>query len=310
MMRELILAVVFASSCGAPAAGVAAETWGTITILEGDALIYRGMGRLHASEGVRLAAGDIVETAPATFAQVELADQSIVQFGPTARVMINGQVSRQKAERWLYVMDGWVKLTGAKRDAASGPGFDLRTPQFEMPANSAVVVLRYKAGEVNLFVERGDARIAERQPSGSPIGVTLKGGDFYRRKGTTRGVVNPGSMQAFIDDMPRFFRDSLPPRIDRYRDRPVSPTEASDFAYADVERWLKAEPAVRRPLMQRWRSKAKEPAFRAALVANLTSHPEWDPILFPEKYRPKEPPARAALAAARSASAAASAAAR
>ena len=40
----------------------------------------------------------------------------------------------------------------------------------------------------------------------------------------------------------------------------------------------------------------------------MNAHPEWDPILFPEKYRPKDParPAasRAASAAASSASAA------
>jgi hypothetical protein len=36
--------------------------------------------------------------------------------------------------------------------------------------------------------------------------------------------------------------------------------------------------------------KARDPAFRSALIANLRSHPEWDPILFPEKYKPKPPP--------------------
>jgi hypothetical protein len=37
-------------------------------------------------------------------------------------------------------------------------------------------------------------------------------------------------------------------------------------------------------------------AFRSALVANLRSHPEWDPILFPEKYKPKPPPEPPAVA--------------
>jgi hypothetical protein len=67
----------------------------------------------------------------------------------------------------------------------------------------------------------------------------------------------------------------------------VAPKAAPDFSYADVEPWLKAEPALRKPLVQRWRAKAREPAFRAALVSNLKAHPEWDPILFPEKYLPK-----------------------
>ena len=296
MLRALILAAAMAASCSA----MAADAAGTITILEGDALIYRGTERLQAVEGVRLNLGDIVETAENTFAQLELTDQSVAQFGPTTRVMINGSTQRQKPERWLYIMDGWAKVSGTKRDAAAGPGFDVRAPLFEMPANPSVVVLRASPTELSLFVERGDARIAERQASGAPIAVPLKTGDFYRRKAPARGAVNPGSMQAFLGEMPRFFRDSLPLRIDRFRDRPVPARQAPDFAYADVETWLKAEPSVRRPLMQRWRSKAKEPAFRAALVANLSAHPEWDPILFPEKYRPKDPPGtRPALAAGR-----------
>jgi hypothetical protein len=60
-------------------------------------------------------------------------------------------------------------------------------------------------------------------------------------------------------------------------------------SYADVEAWLKAPPDIRRPLVARFRPRASDPAFRAGLVANLKFHPEWDPILFPEKYKPKEP---------------------
>lgn len=287
MLRGLILAAALA----APWSVGAADALGTVTILEGEAMIYRGTERLYAAEGVRLALGDIVQTMPATFAQIELADRSVAQFGPGTRVMIDGSAPRQKPpRRWLYLMDGWAKLAGAKRDASAGPGFELRAPLFELPANAAVLVLRTSPAEVTLFVERGDVRLAERQARGAPIPVGLKGGDYYRRKASARGAVNPGGMQPFLNDMPRYFRDSLPLRADRYRDRDVRAREAPDFGYADVEIWLKAESSVRRPLMRRWRSKARDSAFRSALVSNLSSHPEWDPILFPEKYRPKDPP--------------------
>jgi hypothetical protein len=187
-------------------------------------------------------------------------------------------------------MDGWVKLTGAKREAAAAPGFDLRSPLVEIPAGTGVIVLRGSPSEVSLFVEKGDARVAERQ-QGGPLVVLLKAGDFYRRKAGTRGSVSPSPAPNFVTDMPKFFRDSIPLRFERYRDRPVLPKDAPDFVYADVEHWLKAESSVRRPLMQRWRGKARETAFRNSLVANLSAHPEWDPILFPEKYKPKDPPA-------------------
>jgi hypothetical protein len=244
---------------------------------------------VHAAEGVRLLGGDIVETAADTFVQVEAADGTVLQLGPSTHVLAQATTVRGKSERWLYLMGGWVKLASARRDGAAGPGFALRAPSFEIPPNAAVLVLQSTPAETQLFVEVGEARIGERA-KGAPVEVNLRSGSFYQRKPPARGAVNAGVPPAFVGAMPRAFRDSLPPRLERFRDRRVPPREATPFAYADVEAWLKAEPSVRRPLMPRWRPKLGEPAFRAALVANLASHPEWDPILFPEKYKPKDPP--------------------
>src|SRR5439155_7203044 len=110
IMRGLFLAAaIIAASCHA---APAADPSGTITILEGDALVYRGMGRLYAAEGVRLAAGDIVETAASTFMQLELPDQTVAQFGPLTRVMLGSAAARGKSpERWLYLLEGWAKLS-------------------------------------------------------------------------------------------------------------------------------------------------------------------------------------------------------
>lgn len=142
-----------------------------------------------------------------------------------------------------------------------------------------------------MFVERGDVRIAERQSTTASTPVSLKANDFYRRKSGARGIVEGSPAQAFLGEMPRPFRDSLPSRIAKYEDNEVKPREGPDFAYADVELWLKGEPNLRRQFVSRWRGKAaRDSAFRAALVKNLSSHFEWDPILFPEKYLPKDPP--------------------
>jgi hypothetical protein len=284
-MRVWLLAVALAMPCLASAA----DALGTITILEGQALIYRGSGRVSAAEGVRLVAGDIIETAASTFAQVELADRSVIQFGPATRLMLDAAAARQKPEHSMYLLDGWLKMLSAKRDSAAGPGFDLRAPTFEVPAGVGVAVLQASAAELKLFVESGELRLAERQKTGTPVVVNLRAGDFYQRKPPARSNVASGVPPAFATAIPRSFRDTLPTRIDKFAQRAVVPRDAPAFSYADVEDWLKAEPAVRRPLMQRWRAKAHDAPFRAALIANLSSHPEWDPILFPEKYRPKEP---------------------
>lgn len=288
-MRAWLLALAIALPCAAAMAQAPAPELGAITILEGPALIYRGSGRVHAAEGVRVLGGDIVETAADTFVQVEAADGTVLQLGPSTRVLAQAAPARGKGGRSMYLMGGWVKLASAKRDSAAGPGFELRAPSFEIPPNAAVLVLQSTPTETQLFVEAGETRIAERA-QGASAEVGLRSGSFYQRKPPARGAVNAGVPAAFVGAMPRAFRDSLPPRLERFRDRRVPPREATPFAYADVEAWLKAEPSVRRPLMPRWRPKLGDPAFRAALVANLSSHPEWDPILFPEKYKPKDPP--------------------
>ena len=299
MLRRLVLAVAVL----APWCAWAADVSGTITILEGDAFIYRGASRLYANEGVRLESGDIVETAASGFMQVELTDQSVIQFGAATRAMMNASAGRQKPERWFFIMNGWCKVTGSKAAAADGSGFEVRTRLFTMPANAGIVVFVQTPAEATLFVERGDVKLVEDQMTGNSTSVSLKSGDYYRRKASARGAVNPGSNEAFAAGMPRVFRDSLPLRLDRFHNQDVQPKEAPDFVYADVEPWLNAEPWLRRPFVQRWRAKARNPAFRTALVAGLASHPEWDPILFPDKYKKKEKPAVHAVRAPGAASA-------
>lgn len=292
MLREFILAAVVCL----PLCARAADTDGTITILDGEAFIYRGASRLFAVEGARLEGGDIVETRAASFMQVEIPDLSVIQFGPATQAMFSGSSggARQKAENWLFVMNGWCKVVGAKPRSDGRPGLEVRTRAFEMPAIPGVVVFDEQAADVTLFVERGEIKLSERQASGGPAAVSLKAGDYYRRAPGARGTVNSGSNQGFVGSMPRAFRDSLPLRLDRFRDQGIRLRDAPDFAYADVEAWLNAEPWLRRPFVQRWRVKAKDPVFRKALISSLSSHPEWDPVLFPEKYVNKELARRAA----------------
>jgi hypothetical protein len=283
LYRLILIAIIWA-----PVTAWASDTYGTVTILEGEAFIYRGAARLSAVEGVRLESGDLLETAAAGFMQIERPDLSVVQFGPVTRAMVSGPTGHQKPDYNLFVLTGWCKLIGPKSDAAPDAVVDLRTPQFDLPPNTGTVVFQQSPADVTLFVERGSVKLAERQASGGSLAVPLKSGDYYARKAGLRGAVNPGSTQAFLGSMPRGFRDSLPLRIDRFRTQDVRPKDAPDFVYADVEPWLKAEPTLRKPLVQRWRVKARNPAFRAALIANLRAHPEWDPILFPEKYVKKD----------------------
>lgn len=288
VFRSLLVAATIAAASWSAGA---ADAPGTITILEGEAQIFRGTSRYVAAEGVRLAFGDIVETGDNTFIQIELGDQSTVQLGGISRLMINGGPGRAKPERWIYFMNGWGKVSGMKRDPKADAPYEIRAPLFELAPGPGVSVFQATPSDVRLFVERGEVRLSERQRTGAPAALTLKQGDTYTRKASGRGTVVQDPSPEFLAKVPKNFRDTLPSRMDRFRDRDVKPKEAPDFGYADVELWLKAEPSIRRPFVQRWKAKAfKDPAFKAGIVANMSSHMEWDPVLFPEKYLPKEPP--------------------
>jgi len=264
VFRSIVLAAMLA----AVPWGVRAEVPGTITILEGEAQIFRGAARYVAAEGVRLGLGDIVETGDNAFIQIELGDQSVLQLGGISRVMINGGPGKTKPERWLYLMNGWAKMSGVKRDPKAEAPFELRAPLFEVAPNPAILVMLATPIDVQVFVERGEVRLGERQRTGPSTGVALKSGDTYRRKASSRGAVTQEPTPEFLAKMPKYFRDTLPSRMERFRDLDVKPKEAPDFGYADVELWLKAEPSIRRPFVQRWKAKAfKDPAFKAAIVA-------------------------------------------
>jgi hypothetical protein len=292
MLRGFSLGVLWWALAGV----CAAQSPGMVTILEGDALIVRGAARLRAAEGVRLALGDIVETANGTFVQIELSDQTVLDLGGATRVMIGGP-AKLKAERQLYAMAGWFKITNARKDP-NARGFEFRSPLLEIGVMPAVVTLQLKPGEVALFAERGELKLIERQAGAAAGAVAVRQGQYYRRAAAAKGTAGTAAPPGFVNDMPRAFRDSLPLRAEKFKDRDVSPRPAPDFVYADVEAWLKAESPFRRQFIERWRVRARDSAFRAALIANLSSHPEWDPILFPEKYLPKAPASAASAASA------------
>ena len=275
---------------GVVAVAVAAEPPAVVTLLEGQAALLRGTVRYALAEGVRLQAGDIVELGDKGAAQVEFADGFVLSLGPKARFFL-GVLATRAAKTGgisdLYIMQGWTKLTSAKTAAP----VRITTPMFGIATADATAVMQLADGEGALFVETGEVRVAEGFVKAGPTSaVRLKGGEFFARKVDTKGAIAARPAAAFVTAMPKPYLDNLPPRLAKHKDREVTPRATGDLVYADVEFWLKAPPEIRRPLMQRFIPKAHDLAFRQALVANLKSHPEWDPILFPEKYKPKPPP--------------------
>lgn len=295
-MRVLV-AFAAAACLTAPVCAASAESPAIVTLVEGQAALLRGTTRYALAEGVRLQSGDIVEVPDKGLAQVEFADGALLSLGPHCRFYAATLVARGAkagAMSEFYLLRGWSKFALAKPAAP----FRLTTPFFGLATASAVAVVQVEATEAGIYVEAGELRLAEGFAKAAPSSpVQLRAGQFYARKADQKGVIQSRAAPSFVTAMPRHYVDNLPVRAAKYKEREVAPRRLEDLDYADVELWLKAPPALRRPIMQRLRSRAQEPEFRKAVIANMRFHPEWDRILFPEKYKPKPPPEPAKAAA-------------
>jgi len=288
---RVVTAICLVAVCAAvPLAVLGAEAPAVVTLTEGGGgALLRGTSRYALAEGVRLQTGDIIELGDKGVVQIEFADGVILSLGPRTRFYAGGIVGRvQKGGvSDLYLMQGWSKITSGKAGVPSR----YNTPIFGLGTTDATVVVQIADGEGAVFLESGEARVADGfTKAGRDTATRLRSGEFYFRKTDQKGVVLSRPAPAFVSAMPKSYMDNLPSRAAKYKDREVPPRPTGELAYADVELYLKAPPEIRRAVMQRFVAKAHDPAFRQALVANLRFHPEWDPILFPEKYKPKPPP--------------------
>jgi len=271
-------------ACSLPAA--AAERVATVTLLEGPAALVRGVTRYALAEGVRLRPGDIIEVSDKGLAEIEFPEGTAIALAAGTRMLSIAAARGKSAMGDYYVTRGALKLSRFKQ----GENTRFLTPMFTLLPGEGAAVMVMGGAEGSVFVEGGEARIIEAPSKGaSPPPLNLRSGEFYTRKADQKGAVAPRPSQSFVAGLLKVFLDPLPSRLARYKDRDVQPKRVEDVAYAEVEDWLKAPPEIRRPLIPRFRPRLSDPAFRAELVANLKFHPEWDPILFPEKYKPKEP---------------------
>jgi hypothetical protein len=276
-----------------PALCAGAEAPAVVTLVENPAALLRSTGRFALAEGVRLQAGDVVEVGEKGLLQIGFLDATRLSLGPLSRFHVatlapgGPPASAKPVLSDFYLLQGWTKFALARPAAP----MRLTTPLLGVAAEDVVAVLQVQGGAASLFVERGELRLTEGFVKATPASpVIVRAGQFYSRKSGEAGTLQPRPAAAFVAGMPRPYQDNLPDRLAALKDREVAPRRFADLSYGDVEPFLKGPPELRRPLMQRLRARARDPEFRKALIANMPSHPEWDRILFPDKYKPKPPP--------------------
>jgi hypothetical protein len=273
-LGALLAATAWQAAAAAPQA--------IVTILDGEAALIRGAQRFAIGEGMRLRGDDIVHTTPAArLTRVEFTDGSVLDLGPDTRLMIAA-----RGPRLGYVAQGWAKLAAPKGggDAALG------SPSLGLSNLEGSAVLRVAPDHSVAYLESGQVHWQDRRDAAPAPASPLREGHAALLRGADAAQVAARPPADWLKDLPRAFADSLPQRARMFQAKLVEPAGPSRPAYAELAPWLHAEPAVRQGLAQRFVPLAQDKPFRAALVAEMKQHPEWDRVLFPEKYRPKPKP--------------------
>lgn len=297
MWRDALVSLLIVAALALPAV-VWPAPLGVLTIVEGDATVLRESRRFPAAEGLRLLPDDIVHTGEqARLVRIELAAGGTLDLGPATRLLLQSRFPVVDRPAPVYLLHGWLKAGAPKGDARSAaPG--VASPRLDVGELSGTVVLQVGRERSLAFAESGRATLVERRDEAALRMHTLRDGDAYVQRGTRDGAVASRLPADALAQMPRAFADSLPLRAPRFDGVRLEPTGAADIEYDEAAPWINAEASLRGVFRQRWAAKARDARFRAGLVADLKSHPEWARVLWPEKFQPKKPAVAAARPAA------------
>jgi hypothetical protein len=250
---------------------VRAQEIATLTLLKDTPLrVIRGVSVLQGVEGMRLRAGDYLETGPAgtAQAQLELAGGAIVELGPSTQVLL---FSMSASSADIVVATGWLK-----GETTSGT-YRYGSPLVSATTKGGSILLHVADEASDVFVERGAASVI----SGAPPPVTSSADKIFFTHRAAKPLAAAGRPSPeFVDAMPVSFRDVLPSRLSRFEGKkPPEPKSDHEVAYADIERLLRLPPAWRRGLVERFRPRLQDHAFRQAIESHIGTLPDWKPAI-------------------------------
>lgn len=213
-----------------------------VTIAEGKSALVTGGAAYLPGAGVRLNPCDVVHTGAQAFVQVEFEDGGKIELGHDTRFVFELPQGEESVVGPHFLISGWAKVTVPKRDKARPYRID--TPHFGLLTEGGVAVLRVADNDGEFFVEQGGA-FALVAAGASVSRVAVAAGRTFSRKGAERGTVTERANAAFVQGMPRAFRDSLPSLLPQLKARDVPARRANDYNPNDAETWLKSVPGLR-----------------------------------------------------------------
>lgn len=262
----------------AAAAAWAAEAPAVLTMLEGEASLVIGARAYSAVRGARVPAGALVETeARTSLLRLEWSDGATLDLGPDTKVMVRPTLAGatgggSRAPRF-YLLQGWAKHS--QPTDSSGQ----LAAAFEVAPFKGVMLSHVDDAQAVLFSEAGGASFTSRRSGGA---LTLRAGEAATMAGTAAPQLMPRPATAWLQQVPRAFRETLPSRAAQFSSSPAPALQLRPaLGYATLQPWLSSEPALRRVFPARFAERLSDRSFKEAVNARLKHHPEWEPVLRP-----------------------------
>jgi hypothetical protein len=210
----------------------------TVTIVEGPGSVVSGAAAYVAAPGMRLQTCDIVRTGAQAILQLEDEDGGQILIGPDSLFVVDLPHGGDTVIGPHFLISGWAKVTAPKRTKPLP--YQISTPHVELATPAGVVALRAGTDGSEFFVELGDATA-----TAASARTAVTAGHLYARKaGPGRGAVADNLKNAFVQGMPRAFRDTLPARLAMVKANNPRPRAAPDYNPSEVQGWLRAAPEL------------------------------------------------------------------
>ncbi|MDY0974783.1 hypothetical protein SOM61_07395 [Massilia sp. CFBP9012] len=260
--------VLFVSMLGAlaqlyPAAPALAQN-ALVSHAEQPPRLIRKTTVYQAPAGVRLQAGDIVESTAGTV-QIEWSNGARFALGPASSVLVLDAGAAPAAS----LLRGWGKFAGG---APPGGRLALDAGLLSLPATGASGIMRLVSEGTELFVESGAVAVNDNGPGGAR--AVAVGREQYAARLSTRPLaVAPRAPRLFVQQLPRAFLDPLVGVAARAR--AAEPKAQREIAAFDIAAWRDANPPLRRRLVAQFAARLEDAVFRNEVEDLLADQPEW-----------------------------------
>lgn len=246
------------------ASGSAAAQQAVISHAEQPPRLIRKTTVHQAFAGVRLQAGDIVESATHPV-QIEWPNGARIALGPASSILVHNAAGLPSAT----VLRGWSKFAAT---APAGGRLALEAGALALQATAASGIVYLAADSTELFVESGTVPATDMARA-AMAAVPVGSGQYAVRHASRPLDVAPRAPRLFIGRMPRAFLDPLVAVAALVPAAAAVPQR--DVDAADIAAWRDAGTTARRRLANQFAPRLADPAFRRDAESLLAGQAEW-----------------------------------